>query len=102
MWLQQAKESKSKELITDILNKCAFVMLRHLKLDVEEAAAGDIALGGDGSSIKSAKMRRTTRSIDLDDISNLDIAISTMRSDELRVSEVPLEQLKTILNTSRR
>lgn len=100
MWLQQARESKSKEFITEILNKSAFVMLRHLKLDVDEATDGDIALGGGNSS--TTKMKRPNRSIDLDDISNLDIVISTMRRDELRVSEVPLEQLKTILNTNRR
>lgn len=100
MWLQQAKESKSKEFITDLLNKCAFVMLRHLKLDDDDnnnLTATDVALGE-----SSSKTKRSTRAIDLDDISNLDIAISTMRRDELRIGEAPLEHLKTILSTPRR
>jgi hypothetical protein len=98
MWLQQAKESKSKEFITDLLNKCAFVMLRHLKLDDDNnLTATDVALGE-----SSSKTKRSTRAIDLDDISNLDIAISTMRRDELRIGEAPLEHLKTILSTPRR
>ena len=97
MWLQQAKESKSKEFITDLLNKCAFVMLRHLKLDDNNLTATDVALGE-----SSSKTKRSTRAIDLDDISNLDIAISTMRRDELRIGEAPLEHLKTILSTPRR
>ena len=97
MWLQQARESKSKEFITELLNKCAFIMLRHLKLEDDQATSGVATLGD-----SSTKVKRTTRTIDLDDISNLDIAISTMRRDELRISEVPLEKLRTVLNTSRR
>lgn len=97
MWLQQAKESKSKEFITDLLNKCAFVMLRQLKLDDDNVTANDVALGE-----SSTKTKRPTRTIDLDDISNLDIAISTMRRDELRIGEVSLDHLKTVLSTQRR
>ena len=90
MWLQQAKESKSKEFIVDLLNKSAFVMLKHLKLEGQE----------ENNAMTLPKQK--TRKIDLSDTSNLDIVLSTMKRDELRVAEVPLDRLKAVLVTPRR
>jgi len=97
MWIQQCKESKSKEFIVDTLNKCAFVMLEHLQ---RESGGANIE-NASGTMELSPTQKDKKKKLDFDDISQLDITLMTMKRDDMRIPEVSLDEIKLILNTPR-
>jgi len=97
MWIQQCKESKSKEFIVETLNKCAFVMLEHLQRE-----SGIVNGENASDNVELSPSEKDRKKIDFDDISQLDITLMILKREDMRIPEVSLDQIRIVLNTPRR